>query len=158
MATRLKTTKKLSTKELNRKLIGKDLHKVMMDWKNAINEYEKIKPIPTKLNTVLEDHFSNVMGIIRQHLINDESLSERAKSVGGQKNDLGREFFREEVSIHISKNTTTPFPTWKQFDRELEKFNETQIKSGLPEVKISSKAFDNYKDEWRKGTFNFPIK
>jgi len=158
MATRPKTTKKASAKELNRKLIGKDLHRVMMDWKNAINTYEKIKPIPAKLNTILEDHFSKVMGIIRQHIINDKFSNEPIKNIGGQKNDLGREFFREKVNLHKMKNLKTEFPSWKEFDRELEKYNNDQIKNGLAELKISNKAFDNYKAEWRNGEFNFPIK
>ena len=158
MATRLKTTKKLSTKELNKKLIGKDLHKVMMDWKNAINAYEKIKPIPAKLNTILEDHFSSVMGVIRQYMTNDESSTESSKAIGGQRKTLEREFFRSEVNHHLIKKHKGAFPSWKNFVREMDKHNLERSKLKLPPLDISSRSYDVFISEWKNGVFDFPQK
>ena len=158
MKTKSKNSKKSSKKELNRKLIAKDLHKVLIDWRKEINAYDKKSPIPEKLSAILANHFSKVMGIIRQHVINGESPSEGGKHVGGQQNVLGREFFREEANIHKIKHPKTEFPSWKAFDRELEKHNNDRIKNGLPEVKISSRGYDEFKEQWRNGEFNLPIK
>jgi hypothetical protein len=158
MTTKSKNSKKSSTKELNRKLICKDLHKILIDWRKEINAYDKKSPISEKLNTILANHFSKVMEIIRQYVINDGSPTAGGKNVGGQQNVLGREFFREEVNIHKVKSPKTEFPSWKVFDRELEKYNRDRMKNGLPEVKISSRSYDAFKEQWRNGEFNFPIK
>ena len=120
--------------------------------------YDKKSPLPKELNAIFANHFSNVMGIIRQYVINDESLTDGGNRAGGQQNVLGREFFREEVNIHRIKNSKTEFPSWKIFDRELEKYNNDRIKNGLPEVKISSRSYDAFKEQWRNGEFNLPIK
>ncbi|WP_068320736.1 hypothetical protein [Polynucleobacter yangtzensis] len=145
---------KKSGKHLNRKLIAKDLHDLMIDFKNKVNECDSQMPIPNQLNAVLVDHFSAVMGIIRQHVINDQ-FSDSSKPVGGQRNELAREFFRQEVENRLIKKLK-PFPSWDTFSKTLDATNAGRINQGLPEIEISSRAFDNYIDEWKKGVFDFP--
>jgi hypothetical protein len=143
-----------SGKQLNRELIANDLHNLMIDFKNKVNACDRQAPIPNQLNTVLVDHFSAVMAIIRQHVINDQ-FSDSSKSVGGQRNELGREFFRQEIENRLIKKLK-PYPSWDTFSKTLDATNQARKNQGLPEIEISSRAFDKYIDEWKKGEFNFP--
>ena len=158
MKTKSKNSKKSSKKELNRKLIAKDLHKVLIDWRKEINAYDKKSPIPEKLSAILANHFSKVIGIIRQHLINDESLPERVKNVGGQRKTLEREFFRSEVNHHLIKKYKGAFPSWKDFVREMDKHNLELSRLKLPLLDISSRSYDVFISEWKNGVFDFPQK
>ena len=147
-----------SIREVNRRLIAKDLHKVMIDWRKSLNIYDSKTPIPKKLNKILEDHFSDILSIIRQYVVNESSSTKKSKKSGGQRNDLGREFFKYEIALHQIKNSKNPFPSWKKFDRELEKHNLERNQEGLPDIKMSSRSYDIYKEEWQSGEFDFPEK
>lgn len=88
----IKNNVKTDKAELNRKLIGKDLHAEVMDLVRKFNNIDKKYQLPSELNDLLLNHLTNVMDIITQYSVNSYE-----KKSGRPKNEIAREYFRGEV-------------------------------------------------------------
>jgi len=145
----IKNNIKTDKAELNRKLIGKDLHAEIMDLVRKFNVIDKKYQLPSELNDLLLNHLTNVMGIITQHSVNSYE-----KKSGRPKNEIAREYFRGEVhTCQIRSKGTKLFPVEKVFFKKLDELNEELYKSGEKEISIDSKSFRNFKKEWKEGIF-----
>jgi hypothetical protein len=141
---------KTNNSKLNRELIAVTLHETIMRFKKEFNIIDENYHLPKEIDDLFNKHFSDVMGIIRQHMIIN-----MVTKTGRPKNDAAREFFRNEVNQHQMKSSHNgDFPSEKEFFDQLSKLNYDLIKNGCEEILIDPKTFRNLKKEWKEGFFN----
>ena len=144
-----KSVVKVDNSKLNRELIAITLHEQFLSFIKGYNIIDEKYQLPEELNELLSNHLSVVMGIIRQHMIINN-----VTKTGRPKNDIAREYFRNEVNLHqMRTNSTKKFPTEKDFFNQLAKVNGDLFKSRQKEIFIDNKTFRNLKKEWKEGTF-----
>jgi hypothetical protein len=140
---------KVDNSKLNRELIAVTLHEQMISFIKEFNIIDEKYQLPEELNELLSNHLSIVMGIIRQHMIINN-----VTKTGRPKNDIAREYFRNEVVLHqMRTKSTKEFPKESDFFNQLTKVNDDLFRSGQKEITIDTRTFNNFKKEWKEGTF-----
>ena len=135
--------------ELNRELIGKTLHSEMINFVNKYNDIDKMNKLPSDLDLLIQAHFSEVSQIIIQFMVNSFNTKR-----GRPRDQLAREYFRTEVhAFQVTNKGSKLFPSEKLFFKELDAINAQLHKDKQEEIKLDSKTFNNFKREWKDGTF-----
>lgn len=143
-----------SNAEFSRRLVNQ-LEVDLMDFREACLKIPR-DTVDPNLQAAIHELGIGIMHFIDQYRMTDKSIADINNPPGASKNYEEREFFRWEVQSYQKKHPDE-FPSWTQFSLELDNFNIIRTKKGLIELAIESRTYDQWKQWWKIGEFDYLV-
>jgi hypothetical protein len=143
-----------SNAEFSRRLVNQ-LEVDLMDFRDACLKIPR-DTVDPNLQAAIHELGIGIMHFIDQYRMTDKSIADINNPPGASKNYEEREFFRLEVQSY-QKKYPDKLPSWAEFSLELDNFNIIRTKKGLSELAIESRTYDQWKQWWKIGEFDYLI-